>query len=185
MQDREAFGLAMATLAVNCRTEVTGEQLELFWRFLDDLGDAEFARAVAIHLQTSRFFPTVAELREHVTPKVNFHAQAVLAFEQVVKTGVHSPVGTRWSIRTVAEVVGPVAAEAFAAAGASSAFEQEQGERDLPYLRKRFVDAYVAASEDLQAGRPLTLSSTGTVIGADSRVRKLISATARSLQAPQ
>jgi hypothetical protein len=186
MQNREAFGLAMAALGVNCRTDVTEAQLELFWRFLEDLSDADFQRAVQVHIQTSRFFPTIAELREHVTPKTNPAAEAVLAFGQVVKSGTYSPTGTRWSIRRVAELVGPIAAEAFAAAGASSAFEQEQGERDLPYLRKRFVDAYVAAAEDLRAGRPLALSSTGTVIGpGDSRVRALIASTAKSLQTPK
>ncbi len=184
-EDRARYGGALLALGVNCRQEITDAHMALFWTFLADLTIEDFERAVGLHMQASRFFPTIAELRERVTPAVNFTAEAVLALQRVIATGVHdATVGTRWTIRRVAELVGPVAAEAFAAAGGSSAFEHEQSERNLPFLRKRFVEAYVAAAVDLRAGRPLALSSIGQTIGpGDTRLRELVASTAKALQA--
>ncbi|MGH8577887.1 MAG: hypothetical protein ACREXJ_13455, partial [Gammaproteobacteria bacterium] len=88
------------------------------------------------------------------------------------------------SIRRVAEIEGPVAAEAFAAAGASSAFEREQGERDLPYLRKRFVESHVAAAEAHAKGRELAVAQVPK-LPRGSRVQQLIAETAARLSPPE
>ena len=158
--DRARYAVAMAVLGENCRLEVSEAQLLLFWTYVPDLSIEDFERAVRLHIQTSRFFPTVAELRERVTPHVDHAAAAVLAFEAVLKTGTHdAKTGAQFSIGRVGEHVGPVAAEAFAAAGGASAFSREQDERNLPFLRKRFVESYVAAAEALRLGRPLALAS--------------------------
>lgn len=183
MRNWDPFAEGMAALGVNSRVEVTEAQRELYWTMLADLTDEQFQRAVLLTLQRSRWFPTIAELREAVTPHIDHAAEAVLAFDRVCKLGVHSPVGTHWSIRRVAEIEGPVAAEAFAAAGASSAFEREQGERDLPYLRKRFVDSYVAAAEAQAKGRELQ-SAHAPKLPRGSRVQELIAQTAARLSPP-
>jgi hypothetical protein len=108
----------------------------------------------------------------------------VLCFDRVCKLGVHSATGTRWSIRRVAEIEGPVAAEAFAAAGASSAFEREQGERDLPYLRKRFVESYVAAAEAQAKGRELAVAHAPK-LPRGKQMQELIAQTAAKLSPPR
>lgn len=183
MRDEKAFTEAMSALGVNARIEVTDAQRELYWAMLADLSDEDFQRAVLVVLQNSRWFPTIAELREAITPHVDHQAQGVLAFERVCKLGVHDPVrGTTWTIRRVAELEGAVAAEAFAAAGASGAFERELGERDLPYLRKRFVDSYVAAAEAHAKGRELALTAGAPKLPRGSKVRELIDRTAKRLE---
>ena len=183
MHDRAAFSDGMAALGVNARLEVSEAQRDLYWAMLADLSDDAFQRAVLLTLQQTRFFPTIAELRQAVTPHVDYKAEAVLAFDRVCKLGVHSAVGTHWSIRRVAEIEGAVAAEAFAAAGASSAFEREQGERDLPYLRKRFVDSYALAAEAQAKGRELAVAHQPK-LPRGKRVQELIAATAAKLSPP-
>ncbi len=165
MNDRSAFSEAMAALGVNFRVEVSDAQRDLYWTVLADMPDTTFQVAVRRALKRCRFFPTIAELCEQVTPTVIPAAEAAVAFDQVRKTGEYDPhIGTYWSVRRVREKLGPVAAEAFAAAGASSAFEHEQDERSLPFLRKRFIEAYVLAATALRSGRPLALATGGTLL---------------------
>jgi hypothetical protein len=169
MQDREAFVAGMAALGVNVRVAVTDAQRDLYWTMLSDLSDADFQRAVVITLNTARFFPTIAELREAVTPYNDHHAAAVMAFERILKAGEYTPTGERWTIRRVLEVAGPLGAEAFGTAGGSRAFEREQGERDLPFLRRRFVESYVLAAEAHDKGRPVALAVSQTALPPPTR----------------
>ncbi|MBA2412264.1 MAG: hypothetical protein H0V63_05495 [Burkholderiaceae bacterium] len=165
MNDRSAFSEAMAALGVNFRVEVSDAQRDLYWTVLADMPDVTFQVAVRRALKACRFFPTIAELCEQVTPTVIPAAEAAVAFEQVVKAGRYNPtIGTCWGVERVREQVGDVAAEAFVAAGASPAFESEQDTRSLPFLRKRFIEAYVLAATALRSGRPLALATGGTLI---------------------
>lgn len=184
MRDRGTFVAAMGSLALNCRIEVSEQQLELYWQMLGDLSDEDFTRAVAVSLQTSRFFPTIAELRQTVTPYSSPQAEAGLAFERVSGLGQYSPQGYRWNIRIIAQVVGPCAAEAFAAAGGSRAFEQEQGERNLPFLRNRFIDAYTSAREAQRQGRELVVAGAHR-LPSGAPARSLVEATVRELSMPE
>jgi hypothetical protein len=184
-EDRAQFSEAVAALGENYRQEVADAQFALFWRLLSDLSIEDFQRAVVMHIRSSRFFPTVAELRQYVTPHIDHVAAAVTAFEQVINTSTHdTKTGPRWSIRRVAEAVGPVAAEAFVAAGGSSGFEHELGERDFPFLRKRFVESYVAAAEAQALGRPLACATVRETIGAGS-LEQLVRQTSKALSLPR
>lgn len=183
MHDRDAFAAAMGSLAVNSRLELSEEQLALFWAMLGDLSDEDFARAVHTWINTSRYFPTIAELRQTITPYTNPHAEGTLAFDKVCDLGDYTPEGYRWRVTKIANVVGPVAAEAFLAAGGTRAFEQEQGEKNLTWLRKRFVEAYVAAFEAQRAGRQLAAAGQ-TRIPSGSPVQALVDATVRELAMP-
>jgi hypothetical protein len=58
-------------------------------------------------------------------------------------------------VGTIGERFGPLAAEAFHAAGGSGAFAGEQDERNLPFLRKRFCEAYQASAEAMDRGEPV------------------------------
>lgn len=184
MRDSAAFVAGLAALAVNCRVELTDPQTELYRSMLDDLSDADFARAVAACLRTSRWFPTIAELREKVSPYESPQAAAGVDFDRVRKAGRYTPVGYRWSYRDVSEQVGPIAAEAYVAAGGSSAFEQEQGETALTFLRKRFTEAYVVAFEAQRSGRTIASAESLTRLPNASPVRDLVDATVRQLSLP-
>jgi hypothetical protein len=184
-EDRAEFSKAMAALGENYRQDVADAQFALFWRLLSDLSIEAFQRAVVMHIQSSRFFPTVAELRQHITPQIDHVAAAVTAFEQVIKTSTHDArTGPRWSIRRVAQAVGAVAAEAFMAAGGSSAFEHELGERDLPFLRKRFVESYVVAAEAQVQGRLLACAAVREAIGTGP-LEQLVRQTSQALSLPR
>jgi hypothetical protein len=184
-EDRAQFSKAMAALGENYRHEVADAQFALFWTVLADLSVEDFQRAVVAHIRLSRFFPTVAELRQHVTEHIDHVAAAVTAFEQVIKTSTHDArTGPRYSIRRVEEAVGPVAAEAFMSAGGPSAFAHELGERDLPFLRKRFVESYVAAAKAQAEGRPLARAAAREAIGTGP-LKQLVRQTSQALSLPK
>jgi hypothetical protein len=183
-EDRAQFSKAMAALGENYRQEIADAQFALFWSLLSDMSVEDFRRAVVMHMRSSRFFPTVAELRQQVTPHIDHVAAAVNAFEQVTKTSTHdTKTGPRYSIRRVVEAVGPVAAEAFVAAGGPNAFAYELGERDLPFLRKRFIESYVAAAEAQSQGRPLAYGRVLEAINTGP-VDRLVRQTSKALSLP-
>jgi len=117
---------------------------DLYRQKLDDLTDEQWFKAVDRCLDSERFFPAIATLRGHAKPQEPTEAQAVAVFEQVIDAGEYSPHGTYWAARNIREKLGPAAAEAFGAAGGHGAFSF-MSERDLPFTRKKFVEAYTAA----------------------------------------
>jgi len=118
---------------------------ELYRRKLDDLTDAEWLKAADRCVDEHKgYFPAVALLRELAKPPAVSEAQAVTVFDQVIDAGEYNPHGTQWRVRTIREKFGPAVAEAFTAAGGQGAFAG-LSERNLPFVRKAFVEAYVAA----------------------------------------
>lgn len=171
MTDDAAFKAALGSLAVNFRVALTPEQLSLYWHALADLSDAQFQAACSTLLQRAKFFPTVAEFRTASEPYVPVAAVAGLLFDAVCGLSHWTPGGDVWSPTEVSERYGPVACAAFHAAGGSRAFAQEQGDKNLPFLRKRFVeayaDAYAAASrgQDVLPSAALAQALPGTPVG--------------------
>ena len=117
---------------------------DLYRRKLDDLTDEQWMKAVNRCLDTETFFPAIATLRNYGKPPEPTEAQAVAVFEQVVECREYRPNGSIWHLRKIRETLGPAAAEGFAAAGGQAAFAW-LAERDLPFVRKNFVEAYTAA----------------------------------------
>ena len=117
---------------------------DLYRTKLDDLTDEQWLKAVDICLGSEVFFPAIATLRGYAKPAEPTEAQAVAVFDQVIDAGEYNPHGTQWRERTIREKFGPAAAEAFMVAGGQGAFAS-LSERNLPFTRKAFVEAYVAA----------------------------------------
>jgi len=153
----------------------------IYFAAMQDLELDQVRHACALAVQTLKFFPTVAELRELATPYVDREAEATLAFEAVIKMGRYTPTGPVWNIRHIAEQLGPVPAEAYVAAGATRAFAQEQGEGDLPFLRKRFVESYVAAAIAQSKGRELKPAESQFQFPLATPARRLVEETAAAL----
>lgn len=117
---------------------------EVYRRKLNDLSDKEWLRAVNRCLDAHTFFPAIATLRMHAKPQEPTEAQAVAVFEQVIECREYRPHGSIWSSRQIREKLGTAAVEGFMAAGGTAAFAY-LSERDLPFTRKKFVEAYTAA----------------------------------------
>lgn len=154
-EDRAAFANLLLTVAAAVDRELPEDRVTIYFAAMGDLELDQVRHACAAAIKTLRFFPTVAELRELATPYVNREAEGALAFEAVCKMGHYSPAGPYWNIRDVAEAMGPIAAAAYAAAGGSRAFANEQGESNLPFLRKRFVESYGEAAQEQARGREI------------------------------
>jgi hypothetical protein len=183
MKDRDQFAANMAALGVAFNREVGKPLLNLYWMQLEDLTDQEFAESARLAVQREKFFPPVAVLRELARPFVDPNAEAVEAFERVVKLAEHDPrTGSYWRLGRIAEEVGDIAAEAYVAAGATRAFAHELQDRDAPFLRKRFVDAYVTAWEAKRQGRKLALPESVARALPGSPVADLVNRTAKVLQ---
>lgn len=151
MTDRPAFAAGMALLGVTFGREVDQARIAAYWSALSDLTDDEFRLATAKlcagwKCQPSEMFPLPATIRQYARPYQDIAAEATRLFEQVEALGDYSPIGMKWSIAKVGAILGWAAAEAFAAAGGSSAFATLT-DQSRPFVRKEFVAAYQRAAE--------------------------------------
>ena len=62
--DQKTFTQQIAYLSAAYEREVRKETAAVYWHQLSSLPDEPFIAAVAMHVAESRFFPTVAELRQ-------------------------------------------------------------------------------------------------------------------------
>lgn len=137
---RERFAAVMATLSVLPGRDVTEPLLEVYWRVLGDLSDAEMEGAATKALRSCRFLPTPAELLALARPR-NLAAEAGRVFEAVKALADYSPrAGDVWSETKIRIALGEAAADAFAACGGSAALRHG----DEVWTRKHFVEAYQA-----------------------------------------
>lgn len=148
---RDPFLAGMRLLAATFERELPKERIKAYAIALRDMTDEDFTgavdRLVAGWKSTpSEMFPLPATILAYARPYTDPAADAVALFEQVRGLGDYLPTGTRWSMAKIGQQLGWAAAEAFSAAGGSSAFEHLT-ERDLPFTRKAFVDAYVRACD--------------------------------------
>lgn len=171
------FAAGMAALAeMFPHRTVTPELLDVYRVALRDLSDAEFQRAVETCLTESRYFPVAAVLREAARPLPSAGAISLL-FDRIEAMAHHDPVsGPWWSLREVQERHGAAAAEAFAAAGGSSAFAAMYEGNNRAFTLKRFSEAFLEAE---RAGVRAEL-----VGPAPERLQGLIGATAKVLAFP-
>lgn len=138
---RERMAAALATLAVALPgKDISSPLLEVYWRALADLTDAELEAAATKALRACRFFPTPSELLELAQPR-NLAAEAGRVFERVQSLADYSPrVGSVWSETKIRLALGDEVADAFQAAGGASALMRG----DDVWTRKAFVEAYQA-----------------------------------------
>jgi hypothetical protein len=155
-----AFTAGIVRLQALYGVELTKAQLHVYREALGDLTDEEFTggcKAVEAHWVPAFGvkFPAPGLIRRYALPHRNRASEAGELFDQIRMAGEWAPTGSRWTVGTIGEEFGPLAAEAFHAAGGSGAFAGEQDERSLPFLRKRFCDAYQASAEAMDRGEPI------------------------------
>ena len=135
---RERFAAVMATLSVLPGKDVSAPLLEVYWRVLGDLTDAEMETGATKALRTCRFLPTPSELLELARPR-NLPAEAGRVFEDVKRLADYDgKTGELWREVSVRCALGNEVADAFQACGGSNAFKNG----DPVWTRKAFVEAY-------------------------------------------
>ncbi len=155
-----AFAEGLVRLQVLFGVELTKAQQHVYLEALSDLTDQEFTdgcRALEAHWAPAFGvkFPAPGVIRKYALPHRNRASEAGELFDRIRSAGEYTPTGSRWTVGAIGEQFGPLAAEAFHAAGGSGAFAGEQDERSLPFLRKRFCEAYVASAEAMDRGEPV------------------------------
>jgi hypothetical protein len=177
----ELFAGWMAVIADRLNRSVSEATLKAYHVQLSrSLDDETFERAAERIFRSARYWPSPDEFIQAAAGS-DAQAQAVRAFEQVKRLGDHDPVTGPWfSERKIRELAGRAVAEAFIAAGASSAFASLTPERE-PFVRKEFVGAYQRVTgSDPEAVIPAPRSAA-----LPARVHRLVTLTARVLSVPK
>lgn len=135
----ERFKAVLATLAIALPGREQSDALrDVYWRVLAGLTDEQLEAAAAKALRSCRFFPTPAELLELAQPR-NLEAEAGRVFERVKALADYSPqCGPIWSETKIRLALGDAVADAYQAAGGSSAMMRG----DEVWTRKAFVASY-------------------------------------------
>lgn len=167
----------MALLAVTLGRDFDDARRDAYWAALGDLTDEEFTLASAkltagFRSTPAEMFPLPATIRQYARPYQDHAAAGVRLFEQVAALGDYLPTGTRWSMAKIGAQLGWAAAEAFSAAGGSSAFERLGEGQNLTFTRKAFVDAYQRAC-DAAAKRLAPPPSDPPALPASARLKAL------------
>lgn len=173
MRDHAAFASSMTALALALPgREITEPMLEVYWRALTSLTDAEFQRAAGEALRRSKFFPVPAELlewgRPHAVDPVATAARTLARAELLTEYCPNS--GTWWSGERIRKEIGEAAYQAFHACGGSPGFRQIDDPYHGPGVRKAFVECYLRVvrleprfalpTPDVTGSPQLTRSST-------------------------
>jgi len=161
--DRDTLTKGLTLIATIPGKPLSKALFGVYFTALEDMSNEAFGHAVLALMKTfvptrQEWFPFPGTIRRAAAPYVDVDAEAVRAFEAVLKASDYDPVrGQVWTFQRVAMRVSFLAAESFTAAGHSRAFASEQGEGDLPFLRRRFVEAYKKAWEAKESGRVLAV----------------------------
>ena len=140
----EAAGLAARGGQLSA--EALDRRVAVYADALSELSDAELDGAVRLAVKRGKFFPVPAEFLECARPDVVDRAEIQDRAHRVYRLIVGEfedgkrPCG-----------LGPVASQAFSAAGGNAAFEWCEPGRDEQFRLKRFVDAYLLADEAADA----------------------------------
>lgn len=145
--DAVTFRAGMERLSAAFDRELTDARLTVFWESLSDLDSREYARAIESVLVGDKEHPVPSRLRQLAREATgSARAAGAEVFDRLL---IHAPrydarFGDYWAIEDVEAKFGAVGRAAFVAAGGRNAF-QSRTDRDLPFLRKAFLDAYEAA----------------------------------------
>src|SRR5262249_34552034 len=154
-----SFAATIGNIALQLRQAFTAEEIDAYHLVLAEETDPEewaaFCRG-AVKRHGWRFMPAVPELLAALAAFRGdrpLNVEAVVAYERVLEAGTWTYAGgTAWDYRAVRKACGEAAAQAFLAAGGSSAFRTTYKETDR---RNAFVTAYVEAARAQPAARLL------------------------------
>jgi hypothetical protein len=183
MIDREMFKQHMALIADRIGRPLAGPtQVEYYRQLSPQLTTQQFVAAATLVFNTwsaeYRVWPSPQQIVELITPVAKPALTAAEAFERVL-AATNDP---RYPIneqRIKVQELGATAVRAFHAAGGMRDFRNVL-ESDVPWLRKRFVEAYELACENADAERTAALALND----AESRVAALVSSVASAKAMP-
>lgn len=151
MKDRARFASSMTALALALpmsggRT-LTDELLDVYWRVLGHLSDADFeTAALCVMRDTHRpvFFPAPAELLAAALP--NAQAEAMVMLGRVRGMAEYCPrTGSVWRVSQIRETLGEAAVQGFQAMGGDAGMRELENPDATPFARQRFAAAFQEA----------------------------------------
>lgn len=152
--DKAAFSELMGRLGIAFNRETTRPVMLVYWNALCDLPLSAVLEGAERVIRVDTWFPTPARLREAATPAPGVPAaRAARVFERLLHGApCYDPhLGAYWTSAAVENAYGAVAREAFEAAGGMQAF-RTRTDREVPFLRKAFVEAWAPAEEAERQG---------------------------------
>lgn len=146
MNDRMRFLADLNALGKAMRVEVDAPTRELYWREVGELlTDDEWTAAVRRCIQQERTLTVAGMLKLHNEQhELALRIEAVKAYEHVGRLARYGQAGAYWTSSDVAPL-GEEATKAFDACGGCNAF-QSRGDGGETFVRRAFVDAYIAAA---------------------------------------
>jgi hypothetical protein len=180
--DKEIFAQYMALLTERIGRTLSPPVYAEYYRALDaELTTEQFMGAATLAFRTwpaeYRNWPSPQQLVELIRPVAAPALSAADAFEQVLEIANRHLFHERFATRRAdIQAIGVAALRAFNAAGGFRDLQNAPIDQ-VPWLRKRFVDAYTAACEHADAERDATLA----LEVADERMRQLVASTAGAL----
>lgn len=179
MIDSELFAQQMGILADRIGRPLAAPTLRQFHVSLSGrLTNEEFVAATTLAFEKCRFWPSVDELVELVKPKESPEAIAEDVFQRVLDIATNVYLARMLRLEGV-RFVHRSAEAAFKTVGAFGAFEG-LATAELPFLRKRFIAAFVNHESKLVGEDRAQLA----LADADSRVQHLVASTAAARTLP-
>ncbi len=164
MIDRKIFAVGMGVLAERFRTEIAGPAQKGYHTILsEELNDEEFQIAVKLAFRHSQFWPSPQQLIDFVRPPANHAVNAGIAFERLLDAGEILVQGRPkcWR-REVVHRMGKAVLVGFDAIGGNDRLREYEA-RELPFIRRDFVEAYKATFAESEA--ELQIAAARTAIG--------------------
>lgn len=182
MIDRTEFARAMAAFADRIGRALAPATAEAYYETLSEaLTTEEFLAGARVVFRAHQFntWPAPQQFIDAVKPPTEPKLAAAEAFERVLVAvgSIYDPPAAR-AARLGA--LGPVVDRAYRAAGGFREFASVL-EKDLPFLRARFIEAYVGATtEEARRDTALAALDRGAL---DPRVHGLVRSTTAALTA--
>lgn len=183
--EQEIFKQQMALLADRVGRVLAGPtQVEYYRQLSAELTTEQFVAATTLAFRTwtaeFRNWPSPQQLIALIAPVSRATLSALEAFERVLSVTNNSAKYPDMAARREGvQALGQAVYRAFLAAGGLREFTGVL-ETDVPWLRKRFVEAYEAAAENVEAEQQAQLA----LGDADLRVAALIADVAKVRQMP-
>lgn len=183
MIDPEVFKQQMALIADRIGRPLAGPtQVEYYRQLSPMLSTPQFVAAATLVFNTwsadYRNWPAPAQIVELIAPTPKPALSAAEMFEKVL-AATNDGVSKPNELRIKVQMLGAAAVRAFNAAGGMRDFHNVL-EVDVPWLRKRFVEAFELACENADAEHAATLALSD----ADHRVAALIGSIAKEKTMP-
>lgn len=169
MTTKQAMEIVAILKAAFPRQQVEPETVKVYATFLQDLDGAVAEPAVKRLVTVSRFFPTIAEMREAVA-EASVNAPTVQQAVEAVMTRSAIPVEERPKLH-------PLVRRALDAIGGLYAIRTAES---ATTIRAQFRDAYAALRSEA-----ILEIQTGRAALAQSPIERLAAATAPALPAPE